>query len=163
MLTIIVPVKNESENLKPLFDYYSRNLTDISFEVLIINDFSDDDTFINGKNLTSKVKNFKILNNDAKGLGGAIRLGIKNAEGKYISIMMADLSDDIEDLKKYHNLISSEQFDAIFGSRFLKLSLSQSKRAPALFTRSKLNTSAACCRVKRSSMPSGTDQPNRVM
>ena len=34
--------------------------------------------------------------------------------------MMADLSDDIEDLKKYHNLISSEQFDAIFGSRFLK-------------------------------------------
>ena len=120
MLTIIVPVKNESENLKPLFDYYSRNLTDISFEVLIINDFSDDDTFINGKNLTSKVKNFKILNNDSKGLGGAIRLGIKNAEGKYISIMMADQSDDIEDLKKYHNLISSEQFDAIFGSRFLK-------------------------------------------
>ena len=60
MLTIIVPVKNESENLKPLFDYYSRNLTDISFEVLIINDFSDDDTFINGKNLTSKVQNFKI-------------------------------------------------------------------------------------------------------
>ena len=120
MLTIIVPVKNESENLKPLFDYYSSNLTNISFEVLIINDFSDDDTFINGKNLTSKVKNFKILNNDVKGLGGAIRLGIKNAEGKYISIMMADQSDDIEDLKKYHNLISTDQLDAIFGSRFLK-------------------------------------------
>ena len=34
--------------------------------------------------------------------------------------MMADLSDDINDLIKYNNLINSENYDAILGSRFLK-------------------------------------------
>ena len=34
--------------------------------------------------------------------------------------MMADLSDDINDLIKYYELISTEEFDAILGSRFLK-------------------------------------------
>ena len=34
--------------------------------------------------------------------------------------MMADLSDDIDDLKKYFNLIKKEKLDAVFGSRFIK-------------------------------------------
>ena len=34
--------------------------------------------------------------------------------------MMADRSDDIEDLKKYYKLIKFENLDAILGSRFLK-------------------------------------------
>ena len=34
-----------------------------------------------------------------KGLDRAINYGIKHAKGKFISIMMADMSDDIEDLK----------------------------------------------------------------
>ena len=32
---------------------------------------------------------------------------------------MADLSDDISDLKKYYNLIQTENIDAVFGSRFI--------------------------------------------
>ena len=34
--------------------------------------------------------------------------------------MMADLSDDIEDLKKYYELIKDQSVDAVFGSRFIK-------------------------------------------
>lgn len=33
---------------------------------------------------------------------------------------MADLSDDINDLKKYYDLIRTNNTDAIFGSRFIK-------------------------------------------
>ena len=33
--------------------------------------------------------------------------------------MMADQSDDINDLKKYFQIISSENLDAVLGSRFL--------------------------------------------
>ena len=46
-------------------------------------------------------ENYKVYNNQKKGLGGALNLGIEKANGKYICIMMADLSDDIDDLKKY--------------------------------------------------------------
>ena len=120
MLSIIVPVRNESENLKDVFDYYTKNVKDFKYEVLIVNDFSKDDTLNVARELEQKYKNFKILDNKKKGLGGAINLGIEKAEGDYIAIMMADQSDDINDLKKYFQIISSENLDAVLGSRFLK-------------------------------------------
>ena len=119
MLSIIVPVRNESENLKDVFDYYTKNVKDFKYEVLIVNDFSKDDTLNVARELEQKYKNFKILDNKKKGLGGAINLGIEKAEGDYIAIMMADQSDDINDLKKYLKVISSENLDAVLGSRFL--------------------------------------------
>ena len=119
MLSIIVPVRNESENLKDVFDYYTKNVKDFKYEVLIVNDFSKDDTLNVARELEQKYKNFKILDNKKKGLGGAINLGIEKAEGDYIAIMMADQSDDINDLKKYFQIISSENLDAVLGSRFL--------------------------------------------
>ena len=120
MLSIVVPVRNESENLKGVFDYFSENLKDISYEVLIINDFSKDDTLKKSKELSSKLENFKIFDNKKKGLGGAINLGILESSGDNIAIMMADQSDDINDLIKYNNIIKSENYDAVLGSRFLK-------------------------------------------
>ena len=119
MLSIIVPVRNESENLKDVFDYYTKNVKDFKYEVLIVNDFSKDDTLNVARELEQKYKNFKILDNKKKGLGGAINLGIEKAQGDYIAIMMADQSDDINDLKKYFQIISSENLDAVLGSRFL--------------------------------------------
>ena len=34
--------------------------------------------------------------------------------------MMADFSDDIEDLKKYIDYIERDNLDAVFGSRFIE-------------------------------------------
>ena len=122
MLSIIVPVRNESDSLKDIFDYFSKNLGKINYEILIINDFSEDGTLENAKALFKDNKNFKVLNNEIKGLGGAINLGIKKSEGINIAIMMADQSDDINDLIKYNELMNLENYDAILGSRFLKKS-----------------------------------------
>ncbi len=119
MLTIIIPVRNESDNLEAIMDHYSKNLNNIDYEVLIINDFSKDNTLEKARDLF-KSKNFKVLNNKKKGLGGAINLGIKESTGSNIVIMMADQSDDINDLIKYNSLINEGDYDAILGSRFLK-------------------------------------------
>ena len=120
MLSIIVPVRNESENLKSVFDYFNDNLKQIDFEVLIINDFSADDTLEKAKSLIANYKNFVVFDNLKKGLGGAINQGILKANGKYIAIMMADQSDDINDLLKYYELMKTDKYDAVLGSRFLK-------------------------------------------
>ena len=98
MLTIIVPVRNESDNLQSVFDYFSNNLKNLEYEVLIINDYSEDDTLDKSKKLAESYKKFKVFDNSIKGLGGAINLGIENSSGVYIAIMMADESDDINDL-----------------------------------------------------------------
>ncbi len=120
MLSIIVPVRNESDNLDDIYNHFSKNLNNLKYEVLIVNDFSEDDTLIKAKTLCESFKNIKILNNEKKGLGGAINLGINESSGNSIAIMMADQSDDINDLIKYNDLINSENYDAILGSRFTK-------------------------------------------
>ncbi len=120
MLSIIVPVRNEIDGLDDLIDYFNSNLNTFTYEVLIINDFSEDDTLSKAQLISNKHTNFKIYDNKKKGLGGAINLGIKKATGDFVSIMMADQSDDIKDLIKYVEIISTENLDAVFGSRFLK-------------------------------------------
>ena len=52
-------------------------------------------------------------------MGGAISLGLIKAQGKYITIMMADSADSIDDLNSYFKIIQENEFDAIFGSRFI--------------------------------------------
>ena len=120
MLSIIVPVRNESNIIKDVFDYFYINIQNIEYEVLIINDFSTDDTLEKANNLIKNYENFRVLDNKKKGLGGAISLGIRSASGKNVAIMMADNSDDVNDLIEYNNLMKSGEFDAILGSRFLK-------------------------------------------
>ena len=119
MLSIIVPVRNESDNIPELFNYFRNNLKDLEYEVLIINDFSEDETLKKAKDLTVLYKEFKVFDNLTKGLGGAINLGIRKAAGNNVAIMMADQSDDINDLIKYNDILNSTNCDAVLGSRFL--------------------------------------------
>ena len=60
MLSIIVPVRDESKNIKEVFDYFNSNLKNINYEVLIINDFSNDETLKKTKSLIDEYKNFKV-------------------------------------------------------------------------------------------------------
>ena len=66
MLSIIVPVRNESENLDEVFNYFNQNLLNLDYEVLIINDFSEDDTLTKTKKLIEKNKKFKVFENKKK-------------------------------------------------------------------------------------------------
>ena len=102
MLSIIVPVRNESNIIHEVFDYFSNNLKDIQHEVLIINDFSNDDTFDKAKSIFKSHKQFRVFDNQKKGLGGAINTGIQKSNGSKIAIMMADLSDDIKAVSYTH-------------------------------------------------------------
>ena len=122
MLSIIVPVRDESNTIEDIFNYFNDNLEKVDYEVLFINDFSNDDTLAKINTIIKDKKNFRVIDNTKKGLGGAINLGIKKSLGENIAIMMADQSDDINDLIKYNNLMSEENYDAILGSRFTKMS-----------------------------------------
>ena len=122
MLSIIIPLRNEIDNLENIKDNFNKNLKNINFEVIFVNDFSSDGTFQKANEITKGSVNFKVFDNKKKGLGGAINLGIEKTIGDYICIMMADLSDDFNDLKNYYIKIKDNNLDAVFGSRFTKKS-----------------------------------------
>ena len=119
-LSIIIPCFNEEDNIKQTVESIKSKITVQDYEVILINDFSTDDT---EKEIISICKNYnfvKYYNNTKKGLGTAIEIGIENSNKIFVVILMADLSDNIMDLNLYYQNISSKKVDAVFGSRFLK-------------------------------------------
>ena len=53
-----------------------------------------------------------------RGFGMAIRAGLDVFEGDAVAIVMADASDDPEDLVRYHRMLE-DGWDCAFGSRFV--------------------------------------------
>ena len=96
-LTIIIPVKNEENNILNIVDSINSKIK-VDYEILFIDDFSTDNTKNVVKKFSSKKKFVKIFSNKKKGLGSAISLGILKSTNKYLAIFMADMSDDPKDL-----------------------------------------------------------------
>jgi len=119
-LTILIPVKNEEDNIALIINKIESIKISFKYEILFINDYSDDNTIKEIEKYKRSRSNINLINNKKLGLGESVRNGIKYSKGIYLSIIMCDGSDDLDDLKKYIDLIKSENLDAVFGSRFLK-------------------------------------------
>ena len=111
-LTILIPVRDEEENVKIISKEIIDKILCKNYEILFVNEVILD--------IMKNEVSIRYINNQKKGLGGAIQEGIKESEGKFVCIMMSDSSDTVEDLNTYYNTISSDNFDAVFGSRFIK-------------------------------------------
>jgi dolichol-phosphate mannosyltransferase len=120
LLSILIPVRNEEENVNIISKEIITKISIQSYEILFINDFSEDNTERELIKLNTPNTKVVYYNNIKKGLGGAIDLGIQKSRGDYVCIMMSDSSDTVEDLNTYYNIISNYNLDAVFGSRFIK-------------------------------------------
>ncbi len=120
MLSIIIPVKNEEQIIESTLEKITKEINNIDYEIVIIDDFSNDETENKIKAFLKNSKKIKFFKNKKKGLGPLIEYGVEVSEGEFVAIMMADLSDDLEDLKKYYEIIENSDYDAVLGSRFLK-------------------------------------------
>jgi len=121
-LSIIIPCRNEEEVIKNTVKLIKKKISKKihNYEIILIDDFSNDGTKKVCLDLSVAYKNVSFKNNKKKGLGGAINLGINVSKKKFLCIMMADLSDSPKDLIKYYKTILNENFDAVLGSRFIK-------------------------------------------
>ncbi len=118
--SIIVPCRDEEDNIEIILNNIQKNCIYQNYEIIFIDDYSQDRTLNKIKEFSIKHQNIFYHINKKKGLGGAISLGLKKAQGKYITIMMADSADSIDDLNNYFKIIQENEFDAIFGSRFIR-------------------------------------------
>ena len=118
-LSIIIPIRNEESLIKKVIEQLQAKLKSLNYEIIFVNDFSADNTLQITKELIENIPRISIYENDRKGLGGAIIQGINKSTGEAVCIMMSDLSDSIDDLETYYNIIKNENVDAVFGSRFI--------------------------------------------
>ena len=120
-LSIIIPVHNEEDCIKGtllgLCNVLDRESLD--YEVIVVNDHSIDatpDILEQLSNLNPRIRKFDNL--ATNGFGLAVRMGIRHVEGEWVAVMMADASDDPEDLIRFYREGSNKGIDAVFGNRF---------------------------------------------
>lgn len=120
-LCILIPAKNEEQTLhETIIDLQKKLKGKIPFNILIVNDYSDDGTVVLLERLTSKYPNLDyVSNNWDGGVGNAIRKGLTVWHGDIVAICMADGSDAPEDVLKSYFKIEQEGYDCVFGSRFI--------------------------------------------
>ena len=118
-LSIIIPCRDEEENINIIYENIKKKIEIENYQIIFINDFSRDNTENKIKELSTKDKKIFLYDNIKKGLGGAIDLGLKKSLGNFITILMADSADSIDDLNSYVKIMSEEKCDAVFGSRFI--------------------------------------------
>lgn len=119
-LSVIIPAYNEEKNLPATLDGLIATLRreEVPFEVVVVNDNSRDNTRQMMLDRISVDPEIVLVNNTPPGgIGRAIRTGLRHFSGDAVAIMMADQSDDPEDLVRcYRKLL--EGYDCVFGSRF---------------------------------------------
>ncbi len=121
-VSIIIPAQNEEKNISSTIKNITQSLQEncISYEVIVINDGSNDKTEDVVLALARDDKDIVLVNNPGPyGLGNAIRLGLQNFHGDAVIISMADGSEDSRDFVSYVWTLD-EGYDCCFGSRWMK-------------------------------------------
>jgi len=88
-ITVIVPFRNEKENLSPLINSLSQQ-TLADFEVLLVDDHSDDGSYHIVQRLIEGKPHYSILSNRGSGKKMAITTGVHAAKGNIIVTTDAD-------------------------------------------------------------------------
>lgn len=121
-LSIIVPVYNVEKYIRPCFEsIFSQGLDDNSFEVIIINDGTEDKSMEMIVDIIKQHNNIKVINQENQGLSVARNNGIAAATGEYF--FMPD-SDDLlvyNSLPFLLDLALTSQADLVVAN-FLKMS-----------------------------------------
>jgi len=118
-LSVIIPAYNEEKNLKTgvledVWKYLEKQK--FSWEVLIVNDGSTDQTVDIVKSFCQKHSGFRILDEPHRGKGGTVVAGMLKSKGKYALFMDMDQATPISEIDKFFPKFK-EGYDIVIASR----------------------------------------------
>ncbi len=139
LISIVVPINNERENIAPLVDRLETTLASVDYEMILVDDGSVDDSFRIMAEAAEKNDRIRILKLDANhGQSVAVAAGIDRAKGEIIGTLDADLQNAPEDIPEM--LRALDGYDMVTGVRtnrqdsaIKKLSSSVANRTHRLF------------------------------
>jgi glycosyltransferase involved in cell wall biosynthesis len=119
ILTVVIPVLNEKAVIKEIVSRVKENVKtiDLDFEIIIIDDGSEDGTWDEIKReaaLDKRIKGIKFSRNFGHHL--AISAGLHNSKGDWVVVMDGDLQDRPEIIPNLYYK-AQEGFDVVFVSR----------------------------------------------
>lgn len=117
-ISVIVPLYNEDESLGELTAWIEKvmNENSFSYEVIMIDDGSNDNSWNVIEELTSKNKNLKgIKFRRNYGKSAALNVGFEAAKGDVVITMDADLQDSPDEIPGLFQMIKDKKYDIVSG------------------------------------------------
>lgn len=116
-LSIVIPTYNEKDNIGRLVNNIAVALTDISYEIIVVDDRSPDGTGQVVQRLAATGHPIRLITKDQKeGIGAALRVGYQACRTPIIASTDADLSFDAHDLRRLYEAVQAGQ-DMVTGTR----------------------------------------------
>lgn len=116
LLSIVVPLYNEEDNVVLLTEKINESLVGYSYEIIYIDDFSTDNTRQVVKGMAdTRVHLIELKKNYGQSL--ALAAGIDHATGAYIITMDGDLQNDPSDIPQMLEYAISDEYDVVTGIR----------------------------------------------
>ena len=121
-LSVIVPTRNEHGNVRPLYDALCRALRGIDWEVIFVDDDSQDGTAETICLLASYDRRVRCIQRiGRRGLASACVEGILASSAPNVAVMDADLQHDEQLLPRMLYILKTEpSIDAVVGSRYVE-------------------------------------------
>jgi len=115
-LSVIIPAYNEEKNIKETIKRVKKSLKKFSFEIIVVDDGSKDNTYkVAKRNRVICVRHKKNM-----GKGAGFKTGIRKAKGEIIAQIDADSQFLPEELPKLIEPILKDEADVTLASRFIK-------------------------------------------
>lgn len=117
--TVLIPCRNEKGNIEAAIKRLPEFCNDL--EIIFIEGHSKDGTLEEIKRVIDKYpnKDIKLLVQDGKGKGDAVRKGFANSRGDILMILDADLTTPPECMPKFYKAIASGRGEFINGTRLI--------------------------------------------
>ncbi len=116
LLSVVVTVYNEEENIRPLVERISNALSELDYEMIYVDDGSTDGTLKELKSIDHpRLRTVELRKN--YGQSSALMAGIDTARGAFIATMDGDLQNDPADLPEMLALAQKEDYDVVSGER----------------------------------------------
>jgi hypothetical protein len=119
-VSVVIPCRNERGNIESAIKRMPKFAT--SQEILFVEGNSSDDTFEECERVRDAYKDswdIRVLKQDGRGKGDAVRKGFAAATGDVLMILDADLTMPPEALPKYHAVIETGKAEFVNGTRLI--------------------------------------------
>src|ERR1700704_1604211 len=117
-LAVVLPTYNERDNIGPVLSALEQALEGLDYEVVIVDDDSDDGTAGVARQLALSDSRIRVIQRiNRRGLASACVEGMMASSATYLAVMDADMQHDERILPAMLRKLKDEKLDVVIGSR----------------------------------------------
>ena len=114
-LSVVIPVYNSENTIRPLVEKLQKTLSEISFEIVLVNDCSRDGSEKAGKQLADSYSNVRFISLRRNyGEFNAVMCGLNWAQGDYCVMIDDDFQNPPEEILKLVEVAEQGSYDVVY-------------------------------------------------